>query len=265
MSGLAEFMGQRCYDELIIHQNFEDTACLKLLLSKLLSCGVLVGSLVYKLPQILKIASNKSAQGVTITSVLLELMAVTFALSYSFNMHFPFMTYGEVAFIAFFDILIIFQILKYEHGGVGISAFAGLGAYVALIYVFLLSGWLPLPFFQILQSLTTPLTIASRIPQIWQNYRSGSTGQLSFITWFLNLGGTLSRVFTTIQEVNDPLVLGGFLVAAILNGTIVLQILYYWNVKPKKGKAQKKKAPTNAPKKPKSAQTTPKQHKKKTN
>jgi uncharacterized protein with PQ loop repeat len=49
------------------------------MLSKTLSIGVLVGALFYKLPQILKIQSNKSAMGVTFASVALELLSyVTF-------------------------------------------------------------------------------------------------------------------------------------------------------------------------------------------
>jgi len=228
-------MGQRCYDSLIVHQNFNDTDCVKLMLSKSLSLGVLVGALFYKLPQILKIQNNKSAKGVTLSSVSLELFAVTCSLIYSFNMRFPFMTYGELFFVSFFDLLMIAQILSFEFGGVGLRGLVGLGAYAGIIG-YLLSGVLPLSALQIIQSCSSPLTIASRIPQIYSNFRNGHTGQLSFITWFLNVGGTLARVFTTLQEVNDPLVLAGFSIAATLNTIVLLQIIYYWNAKPKEVK-----------------------------
>jgi hypothetical protein len=73
------------------------------------------------------------------------------------------------------------------------------------------------------------MTIASRVPQIWESFRvrtatrthmhtisayrramllceqNKSTGQLSFITWFLNFGGSVARIFTTLQEVDDRL------------------------------------------------------------
>lgn len=225
------------------------------MLSKLLSLGVLVGALFYKLPQIIKIQSNKSAKGVTLSSIALELLSVTCSLIYSFNRGFALMTYGEVFFVCFFDVLIIAQILNFEHGGVGLRGFAGLAVYIGALS-YLLSGVLPLDTLQIIQSCTMPLTIASRIPQIWANFRNGHTGQLSFITWFLNVGGTLSRVFTTLQEVNDPLVLMGFVVAASLNATVLLQILWYWNVKPKPApkKSAKKAASGASPKKTKGGQ-----------
>jgi mannose-P-dolichol utilization defect protein 1 len=50
-------------------------ACLKVMLSKFLSFGVVAGSLVYKLPQILKVQNNRSAKGLAMLGVLLELLS----------------------------------------------------------------------------------------------------------------------------------------------------------------------------------------------
>lgn len=43
--------------------------------------------------------------------------------------------------------------------------------------------------------------------------------------------GVVARIFTTLVELNDKLVLGSLLVAVCINGVIVLQILYYWKNK----------------------------------
>lgn len=99
----------------------------------------------------------------------------------------------------------------------------GLAAYGAVTYA-LLTGIVPFSILQILQvprlpgtkahlsylritmqGCITPIVIASRLPQIWESFKNKSTGQLSFITWFLNFGGSVARIFTTIQEVDDPL------------------------------------------------------------
>lgn len=56
-----------------------DVPCLKMFLSKLLSFGVVAGSLVYKLPQILKIQNSRSAKGVALLAVLLELISYSSA------------------------------------------------------------------------------------------------------------------------------------------------------------------------------------------
>nr|CAD7193980.1 unnamed protein product [Timema douglasi] len=43
-----------------------------------------------KVPQILKILQNKSAKGLSIWSILLDLFAITSSVAYQFNMGFPF-------------------------------------------------------------------------------------------------------------------------------------------------------------------------------
>ena len=49
---------------------------------------------------------------------------------------------------------------------------------------------------------------------------------------FAYLFGSASRIFTTIQEVNDPVILIGFVSAFALNLVLALQMLWYWNVAP---------------------------------
>lgn len=46
---------------------------------------------------------------------------------------------------------------------------------------------------------------------------------------FNYLFGSLSRIFTTLQEVDDPLILYGFIAGFILNAVLAAQMLYYWN------------------------------------
>lgn len=46
---------------------------------------------------------------------------------------------------------------------------------------------------------------------------------------FNYLLGSLSRIFTTLQEVDDALVLYGFVAGFLLNAVLAGQMLYYWN------------------------------------
>jgi len=43
------------------------------------------------------------------------------------------------------------------------------------------------------------LGIIGRLPQIAQNLRQGHTGELAFITYFMNVLGAIARLFTTLQ------------------------------------------------------------------
>jgi len=70
--------------------------------------------------------------------------------------------------------------------------------------------------------------------QIKDNYVKKSTGTLSFIMCFLYTMGNVARIFTTLVEVNDKLVLTNFLIAFCINFTLMTQILIYWKSTPEK-------------------------------
>lgn len=63
---------------------------------------------------------------------------------------------------------------------------------------------------------------------------------------FNYLFGSLSRIFTTLQEVDDNLILYSFIAAFTLNLVLAFQMLYYWN-SPGKAQQPKKKTVEKAP------------------
>ena len=50
-----------------------------------------------------------------------------------------------------------------------------------------------------------------------------------FLQVFNYLIGSLTRIFTTLQEVDDKLILYGFVSGFVLNAILALQMIYYWN------------------------------------
>uniref|UniRef100_A0A8C2SRG2 Mannose-P-dolichol utilization defect 1 protein n=1 Tax=Coturnix japonica TaxID=93934 RepID=A0A8C2SRG2_COTJA len=59
------------------------------------------------------------------------------------------------------------------------------------------------------------------------NHRQGHTGQLSALSSVLLLLGATARVFTSVQETGDPLLILTYLVSAACNALLVGQIFYY--------------------------------------
>lgn len=58
----------------------------------------------------------------------------------------------------------------------------------------------------------------------------------------LLFGGSVARIFTSIQETGDYILILTFLVSTLCNGVLVAQLLWYWNVdKTTKNKIKKKK------------------------
>lgn len=91
------------------------------------------------------------------------------------------------------------------------------------------------------------LAFVGRLPQIAQNMRQGHTGQLSLITYALNVAGSGARAFTVMQELDDKLALTSAISSFLQNAILVAQILLLGSGGGSQGKATK--ATSKRPKK----------------
>uniref|UniRef100_A0A2K6K412 Mannose-P-dolichol utilization defect 1 n=1 Tax=Rhinopithecus bieti TaxID=61621 RepID=A0A2K6K412_RHIBE len=105
---------EKCYDQLFVQWDLLHVPCLKILLSKGLGLGIVAGSLLVKLPQVFKILGAKSAEGLSLQSVMLELVALTGTMVYSITNNFPFSSWGEALFLMLQTITICFLVMHYR-------------------------------------------------------------------------------------------------------------------------------------------------------
>jgi len=240
----SSLVGPYCYNKVVLGVDFSDVDCLKLGISKGLGIGIIAASAVVKVPQILKLIRSKSADGVSFLSYLLETSAYIISLAYNFRNGFPFSTYGETALIVGQNIIISVLVLNYS-GKAGLAAvfIATLAASAAGLFSENVVDGQTLSY---LQAGAGILGVASKVPQIAAIWQQGGTGQLSAFAVFNYLAGSLSRIFTTLQEVDDKLILYGFISGFVLNLILALQMIYYWNAPAttasKKTKAKRKNA-----------------------
>lgn len=200
---------------------------MKALISKGLGIGIIAGSMLVKVPQILKILNNKSAEGLSIFSVLLDLTAITFHISYSFANGFPFSAWGDGTFLALQTAAIAALIFFYGYRSI-VSAGIFSVIYAGILYV-LMGGLTSTEFLWTMQGFNVPILFVGKLSQALTNYRNGSTGQLSAATCFMLFFGSLARIFTSIQETGDTMMIVTYCVSTFANAVIVLQLLYYWN------------------------------------
>ncbi|XP_063229797.1 mannose-P-dolichol utilization defect 1 protein homolog [Bacillus rossius redtenbacheri] len=218
-------LNEECYQEFFEKFNFFHVPCLKLALSKCLGYAIIAGSVMVKVPQILKITRAKSAEGLSIFSILLDLFAITSSAAYQFNMGFPFSAWGEGLFLILQTAAI--AALTLYHGPTPHRAALFLAAYVAVTGL-LMGGAAPVALLWAMQVLNVPVVIAGKSLQALANYRNGGTGQLSAATGFLLLAGSLARIFTSVQETGDATVVLTYVAASAVNALIAAQIVYYW-------------------------------------
>ena len=177
------------------------------------------------------VTSAKSARGLSLSAYVLETLAYAITLAYSYRNQFPFSTYGENFFLTIQNILITLLIIHYPSSKLTRADSSGPKLALATLST-AVSGLalsvIPLSTLAALQVATIPLSLFSKIPQIRQNQRARSTGQLSAFAVISQIAGCLARVFTTSAEVGDPILLAGFVLALLLNCVLGLQMWAYW-------------------------------------
>lgn len=90
------------------------------------------------------------------------------------------------------------------------------------------SGKVDIKYLWYLQSMNVPMAVGGKMIQALANLKNGHTGQCSAITSVCLMLGCVARIFTSIQETNDKLMIASFAAGAIANLVLVSQIFYYW-------------------------------------
>ncbi|PMD17124.1 putative monosaccharide-P-dolichol utilization protein [Hyaloscypha hepaticicola] len=249
-------LGETCYKTLLLDIDITSTDCIKLAISKGLGIGIIAASTIVKVPQILKLINSKSSEGISFLSYLLETSAYLISLAYNVRQGFPFSTYGETSLIMAQNVVIAVLVLHYSGKQSAAALFvAGLAASAGTLFT---EGIVDMKTLSYLQAGAGVLGIASKVPQIAAVWQEGGTGQLSAFAVFNYLAGSLSRIFTTLQEVDDKLILYGFIAGFALNAVLAAQMVYYWNAPTKKSTKGKQKEKVAAPAPTGSTTATPK-------
>lgn len=222
---MSLFMIPECYEIFFHDFNFFHVPCLKATISKLLGYSIILGAMLVKVPQIQKIVKSGSAVGISFTSLLLELFAITSMLSYSYAKDFPFSNWGDSFFLMVQVVIMCCLVLHYN--GKAYIAFLFTIGYLSILFV-LTSGITPVTVLAALQAGNIPAVVIAKLIQAAECVKNGHTGQLSAITFFLTFFGALARIFTSIQETGDNIVIFTYCVSSTVNGIISFQIVWYW-------------------------------------
>jgi|UniRef100_A0AC35FCH0 mannose-P-dolichol utilization defect protein 1 len=224
---------KNCFEELILNLNIFHQECVPLVASRAIGLAITAGAMFLFIPQILKIQRARSAEGISLISMLLGLVPALGTCAYSYEKQFVFSQYGDSVFVAIQMSIIVMQILYFSDNAP--YAFAFMATMWAIVCA-IMYHYIPFNVLYGIQAAGIPFIIVSKGIQILANYRNQSTGQLAFITVALQFGGCLARIFTSLTETDDRLVLFVYLVASALNGIVFAQFFMYWGNKTRKQK-----------------------------
>lgn len=247
------FFREDCFNEFLKFNIFYKD-CISITMSKGLGYGIILGASIVKIPQIINILKAKSARGILISMFYMEAYMHIINGCYNIHLGSPFSVYGENFCLLAQNILLMILIWYYGSGdsdertctrskNIGRVMIMGI-IFSSLLYLYL-DTLVPVLLWKSLMNIQILMVAYSRLPQIVENFRTKSTGELSSLMFILNTLGNTARLFTFIKETNDVLNMCTSALSAVLNFTIFVQVLYYWkstesykNIKSKDEEAQ---------------------------
>ncbi|CAB3375773.1 Hypothetical predicted protein [Cloeon dipterum] len=188
--------------------------------------------LILKVPQIINLYKLKSAKGMNLPGLFLELTSYTVMTCYNYCNGYSLMSYMEYPIILVQELVLIFLVLKYKNL-VNTTSIAGFGVYLAVLAAFGLKI-VPTVILSILAPLCTPISASSKIVQLVALIRSKDSESISVLTWFLSAFTNFSRIFTIYLDSADLTLLTNFAISTFLSTSMMLATIYYKN--PKKDK-----------------------------
>lgn len=206
--------------------NLFDNTCLTLYLSKFVGYSMIIVSFFLKLPQILKIIKADSAKGISLTTFYMDTLSYSLMSAYCIHKVQPISTYGEHISVLVQCLILVVLYWKVERIDYQTRIQASL-MFIAGMYLLLNSKVITEEMWSLTPLVYTLLSITGKLTQIQENFVNKSTGNLSFFTNFVTFLGSVSRVFTTLTELDDQSLLFSYLIGGILKGIIVFQFLTY--------------------------------------
>ncbi|MEW5307962.1 MAG: hypothetical protein WDW36_010329 [Sanguina aurantia] len=186
---------------------------------------VCIGSLFRSLPQIIKIVRHKSAEGLSITSHLTEVLCYTVTMAYNVKHGYSFNTYGEIFACWIQDIILlslIFQHLKLSR----LATAASVATFVAVTTFMFSDACPPALLSWMFRATIGVMAFGARLPQIVLNVRRGNAGMMSLTTCCLNVAGNSARACSRRWcWCTTSTCCGGVLTQGILNSILLYQTL----------------------------------------
>ncbi|KAK2493508.1 hypothetical protein MC885_021539 [Smutsia gigantea] len=174
-----------------------------------------------KLPQISSVLAARSARGISLPSLLLELAGFLVFLRYQCYYEYPLLTYLEYPILIAQDIVLLLCVFHFN-GNVKRAA-----PYIAMLvsswFVLTLQKWI----IDLALNLCTFISAASKIAQLQYLWKTADSGAVSVLTWSLASYTCAARIVTTLMTTSDLTMLTRFVIMLALNIWITATVLRY--------------------------------------
>ncbi|CAG9821862.1 unnamed protein product [Phaedon cochleariae] len=194
-------------------------------ISNILSIITISICFILKVPQIVTILKVKSAKGLNILALLMELSSYSIMMSYNYRSGYAILSYLEYPIILIQELILIGCVLHYKNM-IHLKSFIGAGVYFSIATAFL-TGIVPLGLLAFLVPLCTPIGASSKVVQLAELIKTKNSESVSVLTWFISAFTNFTRVFTICVESMDLTLLLNFSINTILSSSVMIAAYVY--------------------------------------
>uniref|UniRef100_A0A2A4JKU5 Solute carrier family 66 member 3 n=1 Tax=Heliothis virescens TaxID=7102 RepID=A0A2A4JKU5_HELVI len=194
--------------------------------ANVLSTLTILSCLFLKVPQICYIRQKKSAEGIFIQAMLMEVFGFSIMTLYNYTNNYGIMTYLEYPIILLQVYVMFYYVLKYKRllclSIVPITAIA----YVSAVIGFVI-GVLPKNILSYLVPLCTPLSGFAKVTYIYGIVSEDNADAVSLTTWFISVATNLARIYTVYIDSADFKLMVNFSISTLLSTAVLGTAMYY--------------------------------------
>ncbi|KAM8899759.1 mannose-P-dolichol utilization defect 1 protein-like isoform 6-T6 [Spinachia spinachia] len=213
-------MPEKCYERIFV--NFDmNVSCLKFIMNRIVGIWIILDTFLAQLPQLLKILWRRNAEGLSLTSVLLQLYAFSCPVVYAMANNYPLFAWAERLVTLAQTAAIVFLILHYR--GDTLSGMVLLLLYGAAM--FLLGSFAAAAVVSMMQASSLAALITSKVLQARTNQCHGHTGQLSSLSVLLSWAGSLGVLLVSLQEAGSLFTTLSQALSASVSCVLLAQVL----------------------------------------
>ncbi|XP_012551521.2 PQ-loop repeat-containing protein 3 [Bombyx mandarina] len=191
-----------------------------------LSTMTILSSLFLKVPQIMSIREKRSAEGIYIQAMLMEIIGFTIMSLYNYTNKYNIMTYMEYPIILFQVYVMFYFVLKYKNMLNLPIIPVMVASYFASVFGFVMD-LLPKQVLSYLVPFCTPLSGFAKVTYIYGIIKSGNADAVSLTTWIISVLTNLARVFTVYVDSGDGKLLANFIISTLLSSGVFFTALHY--------------------------------------
>ncbi|XP_004373113.1 solute carrier family 66 member 3 isoform X1 [Trichechus manatus latirostris] len=174
-----------------------------------------------KLPQISAVLAARSARGISLPSLLLELAGFLVFLRYQHYYGYPLLTYLEYPILIAQDIILLLCVFHFN-GNVKQAA-PYMAVFLSSWFILTLQKWI----IDLAMNLCTFISAASKFAQLQYLWKTRDSGAVSALTWSLSSYTCATRIITTLITTSDLTILIRFMIMLAFNIWVTATVLRF--------------------------------------